>query len=222
MPRSVYLFGPHDGLRLAIEDKLVRAGASISNEPHESDLKIALGTEEECDIVVLPPGSDSEKADLVVSLSDVIIPNGSREWGTGTLLDWVDQVKHGLEPQIGSDSRHWVNVRDVADALTTLALGQDGLACRGRVNMCGRRGWRDEDVVDEIRVLWERYNNAVNHSHTVDSLSGVPSPVRGIHSQQESPELGALHSALIDSGGEGWHPIVPMRTSLMELIACTE
>tara|TARA_B100000029_G_scaffold64936_1_gene58115 strand:+ start:4817 stop:5485 length:669 start_codon:yes stop_codon:yes gene_type:complete len=222
MPKSVHFSGTNDGLRQAIEDRLVRAGASISEEPQGADMNIGLGTDLECDIAVLPPGSDSDRADLVVRLCDVIIPNGGRDWGTGTLLDWVDQVKHGLEPQTGSDSRYWVNVRDVADALVTLALGRDGLAYSGRVNMCGRRGWRDEDVVDEIRILWERYNNAINHSHTVDSLSGVPSPVRGIHSQHESPELGALHNALIESGGEGWHPLVPMRTSLMELIASTE
>ena len=222
MPRSVHLSGPNGGLRQAVEDRLVRAGASISEEPQGADLKIGLGTDEECDIAILPPGRFSEKAGLVISLRDVIIPNCSREWGTGTLLDWVEQIKLGKPPQTGSDSRYWVNVRDVADALTTLALPKGGLASTGQIIMCGRRGWSDEDVVDEIRVLWDRYNNAINYSHTVDSLSGVPSPVRGIHTQQESPELGGLHKALIESGGEGWHPLVPMRTSLMELIACTE
>ena len=222
MPRSVHLFGLKDGLRYALEDRLVRAGASISVEPLGADLTIGLGTYEECDIAVLPPGSDSEKADLVITLYDVIIPDGSREWGTGTLLDWIEQIKLGEAPQTDPHSRYWVNVRDVTDALATIALRQDGLACRGQVIMCGRRGWRGEDVVDEIRVLWERYNNAINHSHTVESLSEVPSPVRNIHSKEESPDLGRLHRALIESGGEGWHPLVPMRTSLMELIAWTD
>jgi len=33
------------------------------------------------------------------------------------------------------------------------------------------------------------------------------------------PDLGPLHNALINAGSEGWHPLVPMRTALMELIA---
>ena len=214
--------GLKDGLRQALEDRLVRAGASISEEPLDADLTIGLGTDEECDIAVLPPGSNSENAGLLVTLRDVIIPDGSRDWGNGTLLDWIEQIKLGEIPQTNSDSRYWVNVRDVADALTTLALSEDGLVSIGQVNMCGRRGWNGADVVDEIRVLWERYNNAINHSHTAESLSGVPSPVRSIVPQVERPELGGLHRALIESGGEGWHPLVTMRTSLMELIACTE
>ena len=221
-PRSVHLFGPKDGLRDALEDKLTRAGASISEQPSGADLSIGLGSDEECNLAILPTGCTSDRADLVVTLGDVIIPNGSREWGNGDLLDWIEQIKLGETPQTDSEPRYWVNVRDVVDALSTLALRHEGLACRGQIRMCGRRAWRNIDVVDEIRILWERYHNAINHSHTVQSLSGVPSPVRGIHSEQTSPELGGLHKALIESGGEGWHQLVPMRTSLMELIASTE
>ena len=77
-----------------------------------------------------------------------------------------------------------------------------------------------DDVTDEIRILWERYNNSINHSHTIESLSEVPSPVRGLHSEiEERPDLSKIHDALIMSGGEGWHPLVPMRVSLMEMIA---
>ena len=89
--------------------------------------------------------------------------------------------------------------------------------------MCGRRAWSSENVIDEIRILWERYNNAINHSHTIESLSEIPSPVRGIYSEKsETPDLGGIHQALIASGSEGWHPIVPMRVSIMEMIALTD
>ena len=80
-----------------------------------------------------------------------------------------------------------------------------------------------EDVTDEIRVLWERYYNSINHSHTIESLSEVPSPVRGLHSDVgERPDLSKLHEVLISSGGDGWHPLVSMRVSLMEMIASSK
>ena len=93
----------------------------------------------------------------------------------------------------------------------------------GTFRMCGRRAWSSEHVIDEIRILWERYNNAINHSHTIESLSEVPSPVRGIYSERsETTDLGSLHQALIAIGAEGWHPMVPMRVSIMEMIAHTD
>ena len=79
------------------------------------------------------------------------------------------------------------------------------------------------DVVEEIRLLWERYNHSINHSHSAKSLSQIPSPVRGIQSDTENrPDFETLQKALLESGSQGWHPLVPMRISLMEVIASLE
>ena len=136
------------------------------------------------------------------------------------MTDWVNQILNGKKPVPESNIRFWVNVRDVVDAISTICLNKEEKTPNGKYRMCGRRAWEMEDVTDEIRVLWERYNNSINHSHTIESLSEVPSPVRGIHSEVgERPDLSSLHEVLIRSGGDGWHPLVPMRVSLMEMIA---
>ena len=159
----------------------------------------------------------------MIELSDVIIPHGGRKWGNGIITDWIEQIMSGKQPALESNARFWVNVRDVVDAISEICLNEKEKIPDGNYRMCGRRSWEMGDVADEIRVLWERYNNAINHSHTVESLSEVPSPVRGIHSEiAERPDLSNLHEALIKSGGEGWHPLVPMRVSLMEMIASTK
>ena len=223
MLRKVCVLGVKDGLRLALEDRLSRAGAKISEVPDEADFTIGISVPDSCQLAVMPPGSDSSNAEMTISLIDVIIPNGQREWGNGTLLDWIGQIKEGRTPEPENGDRFWVNVRDVVDAITVLSLSEGPAVFDGEIPMSGRRAWRNEDVVDEIRVLWERYSNAITHSHTVESLSGVPSPVRGIGTEKSAPpDLRPLHNALVESGGEGWHPLVPMRTSLMELIASTE
>jgi hypothetical protein len=220
MPRNVHVSGSLDGLREALEERLQRAGASIVDQAEKADVTIQINGQENCDIAIVPHGSELSNSGVVIELRDVIIPNGGRNWGNGIMIDWIEQIMSGNQPALESNTRFWVNVRDVVDAISDICLNKKENIPDGNYRMCGRRSWEMGDVVDEIRVLWERYSNAINHSHTVESLSEVPSPVRGIHSEiAERPDLSNLHEALIKSGGDGWHPLVPMRVSLMEMIA---
>jgi len=222
MLRNVHVFGKSDGLREALEERLQRAGASIVEDPADSELIVGVNQEEGCDIAILPLGSKSPKTKAVIELGDVIIPGSGGNWGNQIMIDWVRQIKEKIEPGIEPVDRFWVNVRDVTDAITCLCMNEKEPNLSGTFRMCGRRAWSSEDVIDEIRILWERYNNAINHSHTIESLSEIPSPVRGIYSEKsETPDLGGIHQALIASGSEGWHPVVPMRVSIMEMIAHT-
>ena len=69
-------------------------------------------------------------------------------------------------------------------------------------------------------MLWGRYKDSLNHSHTIESLSTVPSPVsHEIMIETKRPDLSLLHKLLIKCESEGWHPLVPMRVSLMEIFA---
>ena len=220
MPKSVRVSGSSDGLREALEGRLERAGATLVSESDSAEVTIQIDEQESGDIAIVPLGSESPGSGIVIQLSDVIIPNGGRKWGNGTMIDWVEKITSGKKPDPESNIRFWVNVRDVADAISTICLLEKNNFPNGNYFMCGRRAWEMEDVTDEIRVLWERYNNSIHHSHTIESLSEVPSPVRGLHSKiEERPDLSKLHEALSVSGGDGWHPLVPMRVSLMEMIA---
>ena len=184
---------------------------------------MGVNQKDKCDIAIVPQGSESPKTKIVIELEDVIIPGGGESWGNQIMIDWVRQIKEKIEPGIEPVDRFWVNVRDVTDAITCLCMNEKEPNLSGRFRMCGRRAWSSENVIDEIRILWERYNNAINHSHTIESLSEIPSPVRGIYSEKsETPDLGGIHQALIASGSEGWHPVVPMRVSIMEMIAHTD
>ena len=223
MLTNVHVFGKSDGLREALEERLQRAGASIVEDPSDSELVLGIDQQEDCDIAIIPMGSSPPKSTIVLELKDVIIPNGGRNWGTEIMIDWIRQIKGGGEPKTEPRDRFWVNVRDVTDAISCLCMNEKESNLSGNFRMCGRRAWSSEHVIDEIRILWERYNNAINHSHTIESLSEVPSPVRGIYSERsESVDLASIHRALIGIGGEGWHPMVPLRVSIMEMIAHTD
>ena len=220
MPRSVHVSGSSDGLREALEERLERSGAELVDEPDKAEITIQIDSQESSDIAIVPPGSTSPGSGIVIELSDVIIPNGGNKWGNGVMTDWIEKILSGKNPDPEPKIRFWVNVRDVVDAISTICLNGKEKMPNGNYTMCGRRAWQMADVTDEIRVLWERYNNSINHSHTIESLSEVPSPVRGLHSKiEERPDLTKIHEALVMSGADGWHPLVPMRVSLMEMIA---
>jgi hypothetical protein len=221
MPRVVYIDGVDDGFRAALVDRLQRAGANLT-EDKEAEFRVGLGEGASGDIVIIPRNASHGDARLVVRVHDMILPSGGGGWGTGILRDWVEGVKRGEIKDYPSATKasYWVHVRDVVDAMAILIMAERENIANGTIDMCGRRAWADKDVIDEIELLWHRYLNAIHHSHTAESLSGVPSPVRGgAPTPTSRPDLGPLHEVLIEAGGDGWHPIVPMRTALMELIA---
>jgi nucleoside-diphosphate-sugar epimerase len=222
MPKIVHIDGVFDEFRVALADRLQRAGADLVRDIEGADVTVGLGGGASGDIVVVPLDSPHGAAKLVVRVHDLIVPSGGGEWGTGILSGWVEGVKRGnIEDRPNNTkARHWVHVRDVVDALTILIMAEGNLIAKGTIDVCGRRAWAEQDVIEEIGLLWQRYLNAIHHTHTLESLSDVPSPVRASDATHSNrPDLRPLHNALIDAGGEGWHPLVPMRTSLMELIA---
>ena len=69
-------------------------------------------------------------------------------------------------------------------------------------------------------MLWLRYTNSVNYSHTIESLSRIPNPVKENRKNNRiRPNLSFLNDEMLRAGGDGWHPPTPLRIGLMELLA---
>ncbi|MDP7002345.1 MAG: hypothetical protein QF911_02065 [Candidatus Thalassarchaeaceae archaeon] len=223
MPRTIHIDGPSDDLHLALEDRLLRAGAPVSKNPDEAEISLIIGGNSQYDIIIIAnddPTTNNNRS--LIRLHDLIIPSAVSGWGTEVIREWVAAVKRNEEIDMESGTRYWVHVRDVVDAISVLTLSEGGIPS-GEIDICGRRGWHCEDVLDEIRLLWTRFINSIHHSHTIESLSEITSPVKGDGSDKSlRPDLRPLHEALMASCGSGWHPLVQMRTSLMELIAQTD
>jgi nucleoside-diphosphate-sugar epimerase len=148
---------------------------------------------------------------LEVRLHDVYTPGGS-----DLLSEWVLSVMRGGEPEPTDTIHHWVYHRDVENAIALL----ESKDVEGAFDLCGRRAWTQTMVVSEIETLWRRYQHALNHTHSIDSLSEVPSPAAVTYTgERRRPDLGPLHDALIACGSDGWRPMTAMRTGIMECIA---
>ena len=148
---------------------------------------------------------------LTVEYIDVYSPNGN-----GPINQWVDAILSGNEPIPDSKIYHWVHIRDAESADRTLS--QHG--AEGHFQLCGRRAWTQKMVIDEIKRLWTRFQNTIEHSHTISSLSEIPSPAAVRYSgERRRPNLAPLHDALVECGTDGWRPMTAMRVGLMECIA---
>ena len=91
---------------------------------------------------------------------------------------------------------------------------------KGHLHLCGRRAWSNDSVFEELEMLWSRYTNSINYSHTIESLSKIPNPVKENRGYlRERPDLNLLNKELLRAGGDGWHPPTPLRIGLMELLA---
>ena len=219
MSITVHIAGTLVAFRDALEDRLLGAGATISENPDAAEVTVSMGQGASGDIAIIPSDSQPGKAGLVIRVHDLLIPEGAEGWGPQTIHEWADWVIGGAIGEPNQDNpRHWVHVRDATDALAILILSDSNTAS-GIVNLCGRRAWSRESVITELSLLWGRFTDALQHTHTVSSLTGDQSLVSPDDTQVARPDLGPLHEALLRSGGDGWRPLVPMRVSLMEVLA---
>ncbi|MGB1458577.1 MAG: hypothetical protein ACPG7N_00060 [Candidatus Thalassarchaeaceae archaeon] len=226
MTKAVYLVGGQDAVYLALADRFERAGVTLTQNKEDSDLIIAIGANappmSETDIAVIPSNFPTPNAKITFRIHDILVPQQVNGWGVEIMSDWINWVKEGSQgnPPGDIEARHWVHIRDATDAIVQISL-TDAEIPNGVIDLAGRRAWSSNAVLDEMKLLWRRYTDALYLSHTVESLTNVPSPAsQQFEGQISRPNLVPLHNAMIASGREeGWRPLTAMRVGLMELFA---
>ncbi len=226
MTKAVYLVGGQDAVYLALADRFERAGVTLTQNKEDSDLIIAIGANappmSKTDIAVIPSNFPTPNAKITFRIHDILVPQQVNGWGVEIMSDWINWVKEGSQgnPPGDIEARHWVHIRDATDAIVQISL-TDAEIPNGVIDLAGRRAWSSNAVLDEMKLLWRRYTDALYLSHTVESLTNVPSPAsQQFEGQISRPNLVPLHNAMIASGREeGWRPLTAMRVGLMELFA---
>ncbi len=223
MSNRIHFVGNEEYFIQILRDRLLRAGALFTDEPANSDIVIAVGDGFSGDISIVYGDQEPGSADIVITIHDLLSPDGKlTHWGDSELHDWAKTIMKGdeISPLKRQNYRFWVNIRDVCDALCILIMDDRSRKMKRIINIAGRRAWPSASIIQEMEMLWGRYSNSLNHSHTVESLSSVPGPAVDVPRERtERPDLSSLHDCLRQCGSEGWHPLVPMRVSLMEIFA---
>lgn len=221
MTIEVNITGENDYFYQALEDRLIRAGILIVEKPKLSTIKIGIDTDNDVDILIVPGLSRNTNSRLVISIYDLLIPEGKNKWSSDILFEWLEQFKKNNDKTFNVEAIHyWVHIRDAIEAILVLLLSEEFSNIRGKLNITGRRAWSNYSVFEELEMLLLRYTNSINYSHSLESLSKIPNPVKKNEKNiKERPDLDLLNKELLRAGGDGWHPLTPLRTGLMELLA---
>ncbi|MGY8754872.1 MAG: hypothetical protein ACKVIR_04200 [Candidatus Poseidoniales archaeon] len=160
---------------------------------------------------------DGSPADIVVGVDLIIhdlLPSRADRWLAPEIQSWLNGE------QIDAGPRYWLCVLDAAEAITHILKFRKKV---GSIHMCGRREWLSEDTFTEFKLLLQRTQQGQSGQFTKEtlfnhSLSGMNvKPI--IEKDNQRPDLEPLHNLLLELTGDGWRPLIPFRTGLMNLIA---
>jgi len=160
---------------------------------------------------------DGSPADIVVGKDIIIhdlIPTRNDRWMPEEIMHWTKG-----QPYDGS-SRYWLSVIDAANAIAHIVKSESTVS---NIHMCGRREWLSQDSKAEFDMLWDRTIQGQSGNFTAKTLFGhkiAGMEVKPISADvMQRPNLDVLHEILMELTGDGWRPLIPMRTAMMALIA---
>ena len=171
-------------------------------------------------------------ADAHVVVHDLIPMHAGGGWVPPALIRWFDALKVGQSAEFAEKQEHWwVGEVDVADALVRLLISEQPFpeTCK----MSGRRGWGEDQTLEEFQMLYRRTTAGQTGSFGIEELTAAPTPKIELQplmvtnslplsveaNRQQRPDLSAIHDALHAADGDGWRPLVPVRTALMHCLA---
>ena len=143
-----------------------------------------------------------------------LLPSRADNWLAPELISWAKGEG------IAGPPRYWLSVIDAANAIAHILKSEMQL---DNVHMCGRREWSSEDTKAEFEMLWQRTNQGITGNFTAETLFGHA--IAGMEAKPIAeggslrPNLEPLHELLLEITGDGWRPLIPLRTALMTLIA---
>ena len=145
---------------------------------------------------------------------------------------WLPALRSGREPSLSMGQDHWwIAELDVADALVRLLMCDTPFPpfC----SMSGRRAWSIQQTYQEFNLLYKRTMAGQSGVFGVEELTAAPTPNIELQplvvtdhppmsideNSSIRPDLSSVHDALHHADGDGWRPLVPIRTSLMHCLA---
>ena len=186
-------------------------------------LEVILMTPAHYDFVV-----DTEWLDCHVMVHDVLPRTPDPIWCSKLLEEWVNQLRSNIAPLPKGDVRHWwVSDIDVADAFVRILMSDEPFPSELKVS--GRRAWEQSQTLEELSLLFARTMAGRTGDFGIEHLTAAPTPTIEVktltapstepmsieENAQLRPDLSPLHDLLFRVDGDGWRPLVPIRTALM-------
>jgi hypothetical protein len=170
--------------------------------------------------------------DSLVEVFDVLPRRQDSVWQSPDFLPWMESLQSSGSAVTGQSTQYWwVSDIDVADALVRILLSSEPFP--RQMKMSGRRSWSEEQTLEELSLLYNRTIAGRTGRFNVEHLTAAPTPTIEVQSlmvspqlplgveenARQRPDLSPLHDLLYRIDGDGWRPLVPIRTALMHALA---
>ena len=169
--------------------------------------------------------------DALVLVHDLLPRAKDPDWESPLFPEWMRCLKSGLQPNAGVSEHWWVSDVDVADAMVRILLSNEPFS--KRISVSGRRSWPEKQTLVELSMLYNRTMAGRTGQFSVEHLTAAPTPVIELQPLTVSPQLpmsieenanarpdlSPLHDLLHRIDGDGWRPLIPIRTALMHALA---
>ncbi len=174
---------------------------------------------------------DTEWLDSMILVHDLLPRMKDTIWGSPLFSHWMAQLNaHTAAVPDGETEHWWVSDIDVADAFVRMLISDEPFP--SLIKVSGRRAWSQEQTIEELSLLHARTTAGKTGHFGVEHLTAAPTPTIEVKSllvtpstplsmqenSQQRPDLSPLHDVLHRIDGDGWRPLVPIRTALMHAL----
>ena len=176
--------------------------------------------------------AEHEWIDSLIEVFDLLPRRQDSVWQSPNFRPWMERLESSGSVMAGQSAEYWwVSDIDVADALVRILLSSEPFP--KQIKISGRRSWSEEQTLEELSLLYRRTIAGRTGRFNVEHLTAAPTPTIEVQSlmvspqlplgveqnARERPDLSPLHDLLYRIDGDGWRPLVPIRTALMHALA---
>jgi len=168
---------------------------------------------------------DTSEIDSHLIISHMIPTACDDSWCCPVIQNWFNAIKNN--ESIASDlrPRHWwVSEMDAVDSIVRILVSDQPFP--SNANISGRRAWSDDQTVEEMKLLFSRTMAGKSGMFSAQHLTTPPSPIIEVEAiskvednEHPRPDLESIHQVLVACDGDGWRPLMPIRSALMMFLA---
>lgn len=177
-----------------------------------------------CVVHVLDASEDEvgQEQEFSIVIHDML-PEQEKK-STTLFSQWASMAVEGQAPSFDGEGGYWCSINDVSAALVRL-LPHLAAVEKKTYHVAGRRYWTLQETWSEFVVLARRTKAGRSGGFNVEVLTdddGLPieaQPVSAALSHPVRPDIAPFHRCLEQHTGEGWRPVMPLRQTLMLVLA---
>ncbi len=168
--------------------------------------------------ILITPGFEKIDSHMIPTACD-------DSWCCPVIENWYNAITNNQTIASDSRPRHWwVSEMDIADSIVRILVSDQPFP--SNANISGRRAWSDDQTVEEMKLLFSRTMAGKSGTFSAQHLTTPPSPIIEVEAiskvddnEHPRPDLESIHQVLVACDGDGWRPLMPIRSALMMFLA---